>query len=138
MKSVFGIVCCVVTLLVLVMPNTQVEGVYTPCAKLKAQLVPCLVYLKRCSNNSIGIACKAPPVACCLNLGRIGRQINSDIDAKNMCSCILKEVVVEDDRLAVSGKAISRLPKACMIDMKIPVINNKTNCAKYVKLCHHE
>nr|GEY49634.1 hypothetical protein [Tanacetum cinerariifolium] len=48
-----------------------------------------------------------------------------------MCSCILKEVIEEDDNLAVSGKAISRLPKACMIDMKIPEINEKTNCAKW-------
>ncbi|GJW32623.1 hypothetical protein Tco_0052655 [Tanacetum coccineum] len=137
MKSVVGIICCVVTLMVLVMSNIQVEAMHTQCAKLKGQLVPCLVYLKHCRDDnfqelpSTGIVCKAPPLPCCLNLGWIGRRVNSDIDAKNLCSCILKEVIEEDDNLAVSGKAISRLPKACMIDMKIPEINEKTNCAKW-------
>ncbi|KAI3681856.1 hypothetical protein L6452_36661 [Arctium lappa] len=65
---------------------------------------------------------------CCLNLRMIARQITSDSDAQTLCSCIQKEVISVD---GVTGDAISWLPDGCLMDIKIPMIDSKTNCSKW-------
>ncbi|KAI3681857.1 hypothetical protein L6452_36662 [Arctium lappa] len=67
---------------------------------------------------------------CCLHLRMIARQITSDSDARTLCSCIQNGVISVDGSL-VTGDDISRLPKGCMIDIKIPPIDFQTNCSKW-------
>ncbi|KAK9076369.1 hypothetical protein SSX86_004703 [Deinandra increscens subsp. villosa] len=131
MKKLVKITCYVLILLVL-MPNTQVKGHEHSCSNLKVKLVPCLLHLKhcrhRCTAPSCAAECRTPPLSCCLNLGMIARKVNSDDDAKMMCSCI-KEKAIEKDKL--SGSDVSRLPKACLVDIRIPVIHAKTDCSRW-------
>ncbi|KAJ0779435.1 putative bifunctional inhibitor/plant lipid transfer protein/seed storage helical domain superfamily [Helianthus annuus] len=134
MNKVVTIICCVVIMLVLARPNTQVKGHKHSCANLKVRLAPCLLHLKHCHRvckSPPCDACGALPSLCCLNLDMIARKMNSDEDAKMMCSCI-KEKAIEKDRLP--GFEVSRLPKACLINIKIPVINANTDCSRYVQL----
>lgn len=138
MKNLVNVISCVVILLVLARLKTQVKGHIHSCANLKVHLVPCLLHLKHCRRGcdspSCNAECGTPPLSCCLNLGMIARKVNSDEDAKMMCSCI-KEKAIERDML--SGSDVSRLPKACLVDIRIPEIRFNTDCSKYVKLLHH-
>lgn len=137
MKRVAIIVCCVVIIFVLPSPNIQVEGLKKPrpCAEIKVQLAPCLLHLKHCHTDCnkppCDDGCGSPPLTCCLHLGRIVKKINSDEDAKRMCSCLRLGLIEEVD-LLVTGSDICRLPKECNINIMLPEINSQTNCSKYV------
>ncbi|KAJ9535727.1 hypothetical protein OSB04_un001119 [Centaurea solstitialis] len=126
-------------LTVLTEPGTPVEGVDNPrpCLWTRAQMLPCLLYLRHCRHSCKDPPCHRdecapPPILCCLRLGMIARQITSDLDARRLCSCI-KDRVVNRNNSSITGADISSLPEACLIDIKIPRVTSKTNCSKYVK-----
>nr|KAJ0196027.1 hypothetical protein LSAT_V11C700343000 [Lactuca sativa] len=118
-------------------PNTQVEGQLTlPCMRINLRMITCYLHVITCHPNCrkapCNDQCTPPPISCCIQLVRIGKGIQTDADAKNLCDCI-QETVVDRQGTPFTGIGLSVLPKECMLSMKLPPVKADTNCKKWKK-----
>ncbi|KAK3194631.1 hypothetical protein Dsin_025941 [Dipteronia sinensis] len=97
------------------------KPIEVPCPTVTLQLSPCLDYIKSKADS--------PPPACCSGVKDISSKVKSPADRSNVCSCLQKTLgnVGPYDK-----NRIPLIPQTCGVPIKLPPIDSKTDCSKYV------
>ncbi|GMP43780.1 hypothetical protein CsSME_00013013 [Camellia sinensis var. sinensis] len=101
------------------------------CARVAAELSPCLPYIIGISNHSVSDTGKGPKMACCAGVKDIARLAKEGNDRKSICRCIQIAMLLVG---FVDPKRITELPKICGVCVNIPPIDKNFDCDKYIFL----
>ena len=116
--SIHGL--AVLVSIVILLSRCEADEVSISCPEVILQIAPCASFLQQ---NSM----KKPSQACCNGIKKLSGDAGTQKDRTAICQC-LKQGLAKIGKY--DPKRITLLPKDCGVSVKLPPIDQKTDCSR--------